>query len=48
MTPMPMNRILYPSDWNAIARRVKEEAGWMDAEQEECMRQLIDNIGGGE
>lgn len=25
---MPMDRSRYPADWDAIARRVKDEAGW--------------------
>lgn len=25
---MPMRRELYPEDWEAIAQRVKEQAGW--------------------
>ena len=25
---MPMNRALYPKNWNEIARGVKEKAGW--------------------
>ena len=25
---MPMNRNLYPKNWTAIAREVKEQAGW--------------------
>jgi hypothetical protein len=32
---MPINPDLYPSDWPAIARQVKEEAGWYC---EECGR----------
>lgn len=26
---MPMQRNLYPDDWNAIARSVKDAAGWV-------------------
>ena len=25
---MPMDKARYPADWEAIARKVKEEAGW--------------------
>lgn len=25
---MPMNRKLYPADWDAIARQIKDAAGW--------------------
>ncbi len=32
---MPMNRELYPADWNRIAHSVKESAGW---HCEECNR----------
>ncbi|WP_339375552.1 hypothetical protein [Pseudanabaena sp. UWO311] len=26
---MPMNRSLYPSDWDAIATRIKDKAAWI-------------------
>lgn len=29
---MPMNRALYPSDWNAIATEIKESANWICVE----------------
>ena len=36
---MPMNRALYPADWDAIAREVKEAADWTCAEcGRECYR----------
>lgn len=32
---MPMNRDLYPQNWDAIARKIKDDAGWRC---EECGR----------
>jgi hypothetical protein len=37
---MPMNRSLYPENWNAIARAIKDEVGW---KCEECAKQCRRN-----
>ncbi len=51
---MPMDRSLYPSNWEEIARQIKDEAGWKCQEcGKECRRpgeslyQFIDRQVGG-